>query len=256
MISLSFDTDHMNEARMVEFLAEVTWPGGATFFCTQPYGCLGSEENFELAPHPLLTGDRNWLAELKAKRAEFPNALGWRAHSCVFSHTLAEWISCNGYLYASTHDSFGEAGIKPNRHLWGVWHVPIYYMDNLDFSRNRFAPERKERPFARSLIETACRPDGLYVFDFHPIHLVLNTPDPDWYSVRRAAFLAGEKSSILRYNGYGARSFFDELVAAMKHCNQSSVSILEALRAYLGERLEPRDPASLPYAFDEARLGL
>ena len=256
MISLSFDTDHMNEARMEEFLAEVSWPGGATFFCTQPYDCLSQVERFELAPHPFLTGDRNWLAELKAKRAEFPTAVGWRAHSCVFSHTLAEWISCNGYLYVSTQDSFGEAGLKPNRHLWGVWHAPIFYMDNLDFSRSRFAPERKERPFARSLLDTACRTDGLYVFDFHPIHLLLNTPDPDWYSARRAAFLAGEKTSSLRYDGYGARSFFEDLAAAMAGCDQSSSSIIEALRAHVGERIQPRDAASLPYSFDEVRLGL
>jgi hypothetical protein len=255
MISLSFDTDHMNEARMEEFLAEVTWPGGGTFFCTQPYKCL-DREDFELAPHPFLTGDRNWLTELKTKRAEFPEARGWRAHSCVFSHTLAEWISCNGYLYASTHDNFGEQGIKPNRHLWGVWHVPIYYMDNLDFSRSRFAPEREERPFARPLIEAACRPNGLYVFDFHPIHLVLNTPDPNWYAARRSRFLAGEKLSSIRYDGYGVRSFFDELTGAMKACNLSSLPIIEGLYAFLGERLEPRQLKDLPYAFDEARLGL
>lgn len=256
MISLSFDTDHMNEARMEEFLAEETWPGGATFFCTQPYECLSRLGGVELAPHPFLTGERNWLTELKKKRAEFPQASGWRSHSCVFSHTLAEWISCNGYLYASTHDSFGEARIRPSRHLWGVWHVPIYYMDNLDFSRNRFAPERNERPFARSLIETACRPDGLYVFDFHPIHLMLNTPDPDWYSRRRTAFLAGDSISALRYDGYGARSFFVDLVAAMNNLSLSSTSILDALCVFVGEHLEPRDPASLPYLFDESRLGL
>lgn len=255
MISLSFDTDHMNEARMKEFLAEVTWPGGGTFFCTQPYECLIREE-FELAPHPFLTGNRDWLTELKRKRAEFPQALGWRAHSCVFSHTLAEWISRNGYLYASTHDNFGEQGIRPNRHLWGVWHVPIYYMDNLDFSRSRFFPNSKEKPFARSLIENACRPDGLYVFDFHPIHLVLNTPNPEWYMTKREAFLAGERVAALRYEGYGARSFFDDLVVAMREAQCESLPIVKGLRAFVGGELEPRDPTKLSYRFDETRLGL
>ena len=255
MISLSFDTDHMNEARMSEFLAEVTWPGGATFFCTQPYECL-DRDCFEVAPHPFLTGDRNWLVELRAKRIEFPNAVGWRAHSCVFSHTLAEWISCNGYVYASTHDSFGLRGIRPHRHLWGMWHVPIYYMDNLDFSRHRFCPERKEKPFDRCLIETACRPDGLYVFDFHPIHLLLNTPDPEWYMARRDEFLAGEQAAMLRYDGYGARSFFDELVCAMRTAACDSSPIIEALGAFVGEEIKPRDISMSSYKFDEARLGL
>ena len=43
MISLSFDTDHMNEARMEEFLAEVTWPGGGTFFCTLSFTAVSIE---------------------------------------------------------------------------------------------------------------------------------------------------------------------------------------------------------------------
>ena len=255
MILLSFDTDHLNEARMEEFLASVSWPGSATFFCTQVYRCLGRTE-YELAPHPLLTGNNEWLTELKAKRAQLPNALGWRSHSCVFSHTLAEWISCNGYAYVSTHDSFGERGIKPTRHLWGVWHVPIYYMDNLDFSRRRFAPEREEKPFDRSRIETACSPDGYYVFDFHPIHLMLNTPDPDWYALRRAQFLAGEKLASIRHEGYGARSFFDELVGAMKVQSLNSASIIQGLSTFLGETPRPRFVQNLPYSFDENRLGL
>lgn len=255
MICLSFDTDHMNEARMEEFLAEVTWPGGGTFFCTQPYACLNRDE-FELAPHPFLTGNRDWLVELRTKRAEFPKAVGWRAHSCVFSHTLAEWLSCNGYVYVSTHDNFGQQGIRPNRHLWGVWHAPIYYMDNMDFSRSRFTPGIKEKPFNPALIKTACEADGFYVFDFHPIHLVLNSPNPEWYAERRAAFLAGEPIKSLRYPGPGARSFFDDLVVAMRANSCESLPIIKGLHAFVGAELTPRDPSSSSYQLDESRLGL
>ncbi len=240
---------------MEEFLANVAFPGGATFFCTQPYRCL-AQEKFELAPHPFLSGDRDWLVELKMKRTEFPKALGWRSHSCVFSHTLAEWLGCNGYAYASTHDSFGTQGIAPNRHLWGLWHVPIYYMDNLDFSRSRFWPEREEQPFAHSLIETALGQDGFYLFDFHPIHLLLNTPNPDWYAAARSRFIAGEKTASLCYQGFGTRTFFDNLVAAMRDRGQISVPIIDGLRIFVGEDLKPRDVGSLPYRFDETRLGL
>jgi hypothetical protein len=253
MISLSFDTDHMSEARMAEFLAEVELRGGVTFFCTQPYACL-EHASFELAPHPYLGHGRDWLGELKAKRAEFPQALGWRAHSCVFSHTLAEWLRWNGYAYASTHDNFGCAGLKPNRHLWGIWHVPIYYMDNLDFSRRRFWPERQEKPFAAQLIADALAVDGFHVFDFHPIHLLLNSPDPDWYLSVRDRFLAGERLSNLRYSGYGARSFFDDLSTAMRTRDTRSVKIIDGLRHYAGE-LPLASTADPAYAFDENRLG-
>jgi hypothetical protein len=255
MIALSFDTDHMSEERMVEFLTEIKIPGSSTFFCTQQYCCL-DRKSIEIAPHPFLTGDRDWLEELKSKRSTFPSALGWRAHSCVFSHTLAEWISCNGYAYVSAHDAFGIAGLWPSRHLWGIWHVPIFYMDNLDFSRRRFAPERRERPFDSNLISTAISKDGLYVFDFHPIHLLLNTPDPDWYATTRVRFLAGDALKKLRYDDYGTRSFYEDLVAAMGKAGELSVSILEGLTAFVGEPIKSRPSSELPYDFDERRLRL
>ena len=129
-------------------------------------------------------------------------------------------------------------------------------MDNLDFSRHRFCPETKEKPFDRSLIDTACRRDGVYVFDFHPIHLLLNTPNPEWYLARRDDFLAGERLAALRFGGYGARSFFDELVCAMRTAERDSLPIIKALNAFVGEEIRPRDINTLPYRFDEARLGL
>lgn len=254
MIALSFDTDHLNEARMAEFLADVQFPGGGTFFCIQSYRCL-EQERFELAPHPFLGSGRDWLAELKAKKAEFPNALGWRSHSCVFSHALALWLYLNGYVYASTHDNFGVKGLRPTAQMWGIWDVPIYYADNLDFSRKRFWPERNEQPFASSLIENALNDEGLYVFDFHPIHLLLNSPDPDWYAAIRDRFLAGDRTAALRYPGYGAGSFFDGLIAAMRDRNCASVSIIDGLRAFTHADLAPRDPKTLP-KLDESRLGL
>lgn len=254
MISLTFDTDHMNEGRMADFLSDVEIPGAGTVYCTQSYDCLLNQRH-ELAPHPFLNKGLDWLKELKTKRAQFPKAVGWRAHSCVFSHTLAEWLAFNGYVYASTHDSFGQTNLRPTAHLWGIWHVPIYYMDNLDFSRGRFWPEFREKPFSRSLIDQAIASDSLSVFDFHPIHLMLNTPNPDWYADVRGRFISGEPVSKLRFNGYGTRSFYDELVDAMGKSGVRSVSSIDALRHFAGAEVRPRDMTHFSYVQDESRLG-
>ena len=66
-------------------------------------------------------------------------------------------------------------------------------MDNMDFSRHRFCPESEEKPFNRSLIDTACRSDGVYVFDFHPIHLLLNTQIPNTTWLEETDFLLANK---------------------------------------------------------------
>lgn len=232
MICLSFDTDHMDDARMAEFLGRVAIPGRGTFFCTQAYDSL-AQTRHELAPHPFLANN-NHDEELRQKRQQFPVATGWRSHSCVFSHILAEWLGRNGYCYVSTHDQFGATGIQPTRHLWGVWHLPIYYMDNMDFSRHRFSKDASVTPFSPHLIQQAIQEDGLYVFDFHPIHLLLNTPNADFYFSARERFLKGEEIDRLRYDGYGTESYFIDLCSKMRAAGMASHGMQQALESFIG----------------------
>ena len=69
-------------------------------------------------------------------------------------------------------------------------------------------------------------------------------------------FLQASRLAMLRYDGYGARSFFDELVCAMRTAACDSSPIIEALGAFVGEEIKPRDISKSSYKFDEARLGL
>jgi hypothetical protein len=242
MICLSFDTDHVDEARMREFLATVPVPGAGTFFCTRRYEALGAPH--ELCPHPYLPDGADWDAELTTMRAAFPEARGWRAHSCVYSHMLAMRLAADGYLYASSFDQIGRPGLEPTREAWGVWQLPIYYMDNLDFSYGRFWPGEAHRPFERGLIEAALAHDGIHVFDFHPVHLLLNSTSAEAYLERRDAFLAGAPLDALRCPGYGSRNFYDDLRAAMREAGVVSTSMLAALRDRVGEAaLAERLPA-------------
>ena len=84
----------------------------------------------------------------------------------------------------------------------------------------------------------------------------LNTPNPEYYLARRDGFLAGEQVAVLRYDGYGARSFFDELVCAMRATACDSLPIIEALEAFVGGATKSRGITASSYKCDEARLGL
>ncbi len=233
MLCLSFDTDHMDDSRMAEFLSRVTFPGQGTFFCTQVYESL-SDSRHELAPHPFLPEGGDWQKELARMRTLFPRARGWRSHSCVFSHLLAEWLGRNDYLYASTNDQYNDTGITPVRQPWGLWHMPIYYMDNMDFSTGRFWPESDHEPFSEEVIEKALNQPGLYIFDFHPIHLMLNTPDFEFYAAARDRFKAGEAIENLRFEGTGTLTFFQKLTTAMQQAERRSQTLTEALETYIG----------------------
>lgn len=233
MICLTFDTDHLDEARLTEFLGAHEIPGKATFFCTQPYLSLTGTA-CEMAPHPALEAGADWTAELLSMRRMLPAATGWRSHSCVFSHLLARWLGENGYGYVSIEERFGQPGIRPTCHPMGaVWQMPIYYMDTFDISRQVFWPGNPTRPFDEMLIARALDTEGVYVFDFHPVHVMLNTPRPDFYFSARDRYRAGEPSQQLRYQGYGVGTFFQELCDRMRAAGARSSGMAEALATHI-----------------------
>jgi hypothetical protein len=232
MICLTFDTDHLDESRMQEFLTDFKIPGTGTFFCTQQYSCLSSTRH-EIAPHPYLVAGRFWDDELHEMRASFPKAVGWRSHSCVYSHLLSEWLGKNGYQYVSTADNLRQQGITPIREAFGIWQMPIYYMENLDLSDGRFWGSRAKAPFDRQVIDMAINKHGLYVFDFHPVHLMLNTPTYEFYAAARDDFKKGLPLAQLHYDGNGAQTFYVELIKAMTQAGVESYSMAYALGEHL-----------------------
>lgn len=230
MICLTFDTDYMSEERMAEFLATFDIPGAATFFCVERHEIL-EETAHEVGPHPFLYSEADREQELARARAEFPQAAGCRTHACLYSHMISLSLGRLGFRYASTQVASGQP--LPIREPWGVWQLPIYYMDNADFSARRWWGDAAGNPFSDTLIEAALTGEGLYVFAFHPVHLLLNTPTPEHYLARRDAFVAGERAESLRFEGLGAAVFFERLRDALLEQRSESVALGEALDAHL-----------------------
>jgi hypothetical protein len=229
VICLTFDTDHVDEPAMALFLSAFAMPGRGTFFCTQNYRTLAAAGH-EIAPHPTLDAGSDWRSALETNRRQFPDAVSWRSHSCVFSHRIAEWLARQGYRFVSVFDELGVAGLRPNRLPWGVWHLPIYYMDSLDLGRRRSPSDGGgDRLFDRRYIEQATSRDGLYVFDFHPIHLLFNSPSLEYYMAARDKLRAGARIESLRHSGWGAASYFTALCARMRTCGIASTKMCEAV---------------------------
>jgi len=238
LICISFDTDHLDQRRMEEFVRDFEIPGAGTFFCTERYQALEGAGH-ELCPHPFLEPGGNWPAELDRARAEFPDARGVRTHAAINSHMISMELHSRRFEWVSAREEPGRRGIAPYREAWGVWHAPIYYMDNLDFSFGQFWPELATRPFDRGLLEAAVREPGTYVFDFHPIHLMLNSTSVAEYLGRRERFIAGEPLDAIRCEGYGAGSFYADLVALMGEADSESAGISEAVAAATREEASP-----------------
>ena len=230
MICLTFDTDWMRDGDMERFLREFPIPGKATFFLhdTLP-SLLGSAH--ELGPHPFidnLTCLDDSISRVVASMPRQPK--GVRAHSCVFSHMVGVGLNKLGYRYVSQASNLFEGGLKPFRHPWGIWEMPIYYMDNMDFCMPMNWPGHAHVPFSQEVIRVALEENGLYVFDFHPLHIALNTRSfSDYSAVRDRIVCDGISPFDLSYEGRGVRTFFGELCSAMRDCGCYSRGCWDAL---------------------------
>jgi len=228
---LTFDTDWMTDVSLQRFLREFPIPGDGTFFLHDELPSMHSSAH-ELCPHPFLDDLGRWREALALRAAGLPRPpRGVRAHSCVFSHMIGLGLNELGYRYVSQATNLYQRGLTPHRHPWGIWEVPIYYMDNMDFCMPKNWPEDCHSPFSSQVIHHALEQDGLYVFDFHPLHIALNTRSLDDYAAVKDSILRNGASPFdLSFPGRGTRTFFLELCAAMRAAGVRSLSCWDALQ--------------------------
>jgi hypothetical protein len=215
---------------MERFLREYPIPGKATFFLHDELPSLFDTEH-ELCPHPFIDDLTRWQIALSSVTARLPGQpKGMRAHSCVFSHMIAVGLNELGYRYVSQATCLFQAGLAPLRHPWGIWEMPIYYMDNMDFCMPRNWHGMGHLPFQREVIRMAVEEEGLFVFDFHPLHIALNTRDhSDYLTVKDQIINEGISPFELSFQGRGVRTFFQELCSTMQQHGIYSQGCWDAL---------------------------
>lgn len=230
MICLTFDTDHMTAKSLEKFLARYDIPGKATFFSHVFFDCL-AKTHHEICPHPFINDLSKWQDSVTKITQKFSHqAKGIRNHSCVFSHMIGVDLKKWGYIYSSNIDNLFQTNIKPYRHAWGIWELPIYYMDNMDFWMLKNWDSNSHIAFRHNLIEQALSSDYLFVFDIHPLHVALNTRSyEDYCAVKEKVIEENCCPFDLRFEGRGVAVFFEELCSALRSNNERSYSCIEAL---------------------------
>lgn len=260
MICLTFDTDYANSEDLRRLLAQHPIPGNATFFLHSPPGTVSgtmyrplvpsgwswSGVDFgghEVEPHPVFKDTQPWEETLAECEAQVPGPhLGLRPHSCATSHILGIIMKRRGYLYSSVTAPLYQARLRPYRQPWGVYELPIYFMDNMDYCMAQNWPGAGHQPRQPRLIRRALEEDGLYVFAFHPIHILMNTCSQAFYEqARRQVVRDGATWSQVRNPGEGVATFFVALCDAMRSAGVQSKTCLEVVRACREEGRETGD---------------
>jgi len=208
-IFLTFDIDWAHDEVLkdtIDLVEQAKVP--ATWFVTHETPLLEelrSNPKFELGIHPnfnfLLDGDpyKGLNAEevVDSFLAIVPEANSVRCHSMTQSTKLLQVFHDKGLTHDCNHFIPEQAGfeVKP----WYIWNgmikVPYFWEDDIACIYNENTP-----------VSQMVAQKGTKVFDFHPIHIFLNTEDLERHEQTRE--LHGRPNDLSKYcfEGNGTRT--------------------------------------------------
>jgi hypothetical protein len=189
----------------------------ATWFVTHDTPILyrlRENSNFELGIHPnfnfLLQGDirngRNSEEVVDRLMELVPDATSVRSHSMLQSSELFELFAQKGLTHECNHFIPAQSGI--NLEPWQLWNsmikIPYFWEDDV-------ACLYGDETAMSVLVQRS----GIRVFDFHPIHVFLNTAHLETYEQTRGIHRVPEQLIKKRSpNSIGSREKFIDLLKA------------------------------------------
>ena len=136
-----------------------------------------------------------------------PEAKGVRGHSFIRSTRLSAMYLAAGLRYESDVHVPLEAWPAPApwHDLAGMIQVPFVWGDNV------FLTGAQEVPIARMMSGP-----GLRVFNFHPIHVFLNTDTMERYRAAHPATKTAKELASLRADGFGVGRVLEEFLDGLR----------------------------------------
>lgn len=221
-IFLTFDMDWANDGVLDDFLKLIkdNHLTGTLNVTHQTDVLDGKENSLELGIHPnynrLLMGDstdKNYLNVLKNIKEIVPDAITMRSHALASSSVIVSSYKQFGIQYDlnTLIPAYNGLCVKPYASPINpdVLVLPFIFEDDIYLSQ---VGRGKSPEFFLCDEFEAPR-----IFNFHPIHLFLNTDKISTYENARPYFKDYEmlKMCVNREN-YGIRDFFFELISAAK----------------------------------------
>ncbi len=218
-VFITFDVDWVCDEILFDTLALIREHGNpcATFFVTHDSPLtqsLRDDATIELGLHPnfnpLLDNAEGPGAEhiIQGLQEIVPEAVAVRSHSLTQSSWLCTRYEALGIKYeCSCYLPFVDVGsIRPWQTLNGLTQVPHVWEDDVELMNNRLGVD----------FSSMISPEAGVVFDFHPIHIYLNTHSLGHYEVAKPFY--HKPAALLQYrqnDHLGVRDKFIELLSLL-----------------------------------------
>lgn len=137
----------------------------------------------------------------------YPSSRSFRSHSFFENTPIIRNLVSHGLKYDSNLCLYFQPNIVPLNTGAGTIRFPVFWEDDIHWSQPDF-----EWSFTRYLEHF--KTPGLKILNFHPIHVILNTPHNEFYQDRKGQIDDISENNInqLRFAGKGTRTFFIEFL--------------------------------------------
>ncbi len=231
-IHLTFDIDWAPEFILDELLALLTpLKLPFTLFCTHASPAvrrLRDLPNCETALHPNLMDSNDEDMGLGELHGLFPDARGLRVHRLYYHSGLLSIFHRRGFNYFSNDLMFVQPALEPYYDWSGLVRLPIFWEDDIHATVT---------PGSYDLAGLSLDKPGLKVFNFHPVHLYLNTEHFKRYASCKDTLSDQERTSLSRFDGRGCRTLFEDLVD--RHHGRITSNLLQVTREFTGRVARP-----------------
>jgi hypothetical protein len=182
-------------------------------YCGSKRGFIGLHPNFFAGS----TQGNEYKEIISNLLAIWPEAKCFRSHSHFDHYYITHEFSKRGFHYDSNICLHLQSNLVPLKHASGLLRFPVFLQDNHYATR--------EGIWDLSHIKNDLKKPGLKVFNFHPVHIALNTPNIEYYENLKEE--AKESWSELSYNGKGVKTFLMELLQYIKDHHKSDTYYLD-----------------------------
>lgn len=207
IIVFSLDADWVSDEILewaIGLFKNEGWP--VTVFATNASEVLRRSHNdpyVDISIHPDFFQNNDHEKTILELIKLFPDSKGVRSHGLFEYANLLNLYRKHGLSWDSSQLLYLCRNIMPYRHPSGLIRLPIFWEDDDYFSDN---PDwRVER--------LGLEKSGVKCFDFHPIHLFLNTYIASQYTYAKERHFSHQALDDARYNGNdkGIYNFFIHL---------------------------------------------
>lgn len=238
MISISMDLDWAPESVVDHVLGLLAGHGiKATIFATHRSAVLEASGN-EIGIHPSFT-DNDYVPPIRSLLELYPDARGVRSHGLINSSRAVKAFEQYGLIYSSNVMAWSDPRIAPFRYVNGLIEIPLHWGDYPNFS----GPKRW------GIDHLPLDSERLFVFNFHPIHIYLNTERPErWAAARNRMHDPDALRDLVNppKSGVGTRIVFERLCQYILDERINTITLGEVASLVNGAVLSNRDRELAP----------